>query len=355
MIPAHPSSLAPDSIRQVPDAFESLIQLTPEPDLLMPPTSVVPPPVVNVMGTIVPSTYESPGFIQPPNLVADPSQLITATSQTLVEPPRDVVEPPSQPQPFSPPLSSTVASHVAPQPSPKAAAQPSQIVAQPPSQAATQPSSQVVALPPSQVANLDPRPAPKRSQAQAEMNAPSQPPVTPPLPTNIKSTSGPVPKTLYRVRGPAVLPSRQHSRRSSIDGAPEMVVDVIDQDGEISVDLREFINLDSDDGLSHVSSSQKTLDGVQELLSIPSHPEPSAAATDEDVSQSQVTLARALPQLEVDEGDLPAWMTKKGQWRYVASTAGGAAWENLLNIYMIQERRLEFTEMVSHPPHLPTL
>ena len=61
---------------------------------------------------------------------------------------------------------------------------------------------------------------------------------------------------------------------------------------------------------------------------------------------------RTLPQLNIDMGDLPTWMVKKGQWMYLASTAGGAAWEALLKVYMSQERRLEFTEMVSNLGHL---
>ena len=48
-------------------------------------------------------------------------------------------------------------------------------------------------------------------------------------------------------------------------------------------------------------------------------------------------------------------MVKKGQWRYVASTVGGTLWEKLLEVYMNQERRLEFTEVVSGLVHiLPT-
>ena len=121
-------------------------------------------------------------------------------------------------------------------------------------------------------------------------------------------------------------------------------MNVIDGEEEITVDLREFINL-SDDEASHVSSSQKTADGSQELLSLPPDSEQGVRSM-EDEGQSQIASARNLLQLGVDETDLPTWMVKKGQWRYVASTAGGTAWENLLKIYMIQERRLEFTETV---------
>ena len=124
-----------------------------------------------------------------------------------------------------------------------------------------------------------------------------------------------------------------------------MVVD----DEETTVDLREYINMESDDD-THVSSSQKTSDECRDLSLPPPGPQqqPTEVGTAEgNTSQSELASSRTHPQLDVDEDDFPAWMTKKGQWRYITSTAGGTAWENLLKIYINQERRLEFTEMVS--------
>ena len=124
-----------------------------------------------------------------------------------------------------------------------------------------------------------------------------------------------------------------------------MVVD----DEETTVDLRKYINMESDDD-THVSSSQKTSDECQDLSLPPPGPQqqPTEVGTVEgNTSQSELASSCTHPRLDVDEDDFPAWMTKKGQWRYITSTAGGTAWENLLKIYINQERRLEFTEMVS--------
>jgi hypothetical protein len=134
-----------------------------------------------------------------------------------------------------------------------------------------------------------------------------------------------------------------------------MIIDVIDDEQELTVDLREYIDLESDSDESHVSSSQKTADECRELP--PSHPNSqqqctSVGRTKGTTSQPEFISGRTIPQLNVDEGDLPVWMTKKNQWRYVASTAGGTAWENLLKVYMNQERRLEFMEMVSDLAHI---
>ena len=101
------------------------------------------------------------------------------------------------------------------------------------------------------------------------------------------------------------------------------------------VDLSDYIRLmEESDNETHVSSSQKSVDGCQTPL-----PPPPPATS----------------QLSVDEGDLPTWMVKKGQWKYIASTAGGPAWEKLLKTYMAQERRLEFTDKASNFTSLPYL
>ena len=59
----------------------------------------------------------------------------------------------------------------------------------------------------------------------------------------------------YRVWNTTAMPSGERSRQGSIDGAPEMVID----NEEITVDLCEYINMESDDE-THVSSLQKTSD-----------------------------------------------------------------------------------------------
>jgi len=173
---------------------------------------------------------------------------------------------------------------------------------------------------------------------------------------------GPVPGVPYRVRNTTTVASGGRLRRNLIDGVPEMVVDIIEE--ETPVDLSEYINLDSEDdnndsdsdnnnnNRSHISSSQKTADGCQDL----SPPPPDSrqqhtgvGTTGGNPSQLKVVSSRTLPKLDVNKEDFPAWMTKKGQWKYLTSTAGAAAWEYLLRTYINQERRLKFTKMVSNP------
>jgi len=169
---------------------------------------------------------------------------------------------------------------------------------------------------------------PISSQLSAEVNA---------------TLNDPVPEVRYRVRSPAAIPSEKSSRRNSIDGAPDMMVEdiVIGDEQYVVVDLHDYVSLEGDNE-THVSSSQKTADESQNL----SPPPPDSQQPLAGVGRTGST--RTLPQLDIDKDDLPAWMVKKGQWKYVTSTAGGTAWENLLKIYMEQERRLEFTEMVSN-------
>ena len=165
------------------------------------------------------------------------------------------------------------------------------------------------------------------------------------------TSSGPTPKVPYRTRGTAAIPS-QKPCRNSIDGAPEMVVDVTDEEEGLTVDIRDYISIASDDDdETHVSSSQKSADGFQELLPPPPDSQQVRASVGR-MAENANHSTRTLPQLNVDKEDLPTWMLKKGQWEYVASTAGGAAWQDLLKVYMNQERRLEFTEMVSTPARL---
>ena len=189
----------------------------------------------------------------------------------------------------------------------------------------------------------------------------------PPQLTNAADTTtvDSVPKVQYRVRDSGTTAPKLPSRRSSIDGVPEMVVDphvdsevpsnqdsVDDDAPEVVVDLRDYISMMSDsDEESHVSSSQKSADACWDDLPPPpsSQWRKSGSKRREGVAnRSRPSLTPTHVQLDVDEGDLPTWMVKKAQWNYLASTAGGPTWEKLLNAYMQQERRLGFTETVSN-------
>lgn len=148
------------------------------------------------------------------------------------------------------------------------------------------------------------------------------------------------PKTQYRVRIPANTVSEVPipSRQGSIDGAPEAGLDFLNI-SEISLDAFEadlrvyFKELEESENKTHVSSSQKSQDGCETLT-----PPPSPSSW-----------------LDVDEDSLPTWMVKKGQWKYITSAAGGPAWEKLLKVYMLQERRLGFMEKASTFTSFPHL
>lgn len=178
------------------------------------------------------------------------------------------------------------------------------------------------------------------------------------------TTADPTPNVRYRARKSGTVVPEKPSRRGSIDGAPDVIMDLRatsevpprqdfndDDMQEVVVDLSDYISIASDsDEETHVSSSQKSLDGCQDLL--PPLPPPSSqwrnsSRGEEVIDRPQSVPTRTHAQLGVDEGDLPTWMVKKSQWKYIASTDGGPSWEKLLKVYMEQERRLEFTEMVS--------
>ena len=211
---------------------------------------------------------------------------------------------------------------------------------------------------PSQV-TIDPAQSlPESSEVPAEVVVTQPSSSIPPQLTMAATATAPadaMPGVRYRTRESGTVVSEKASRRGSIDGAPEIIMDLRatstappHQDPndsnmqELVVDLSDYVSLESDDE-THVSSSQKSSDECRDLL--PSLPPPSSQWRNS--SQSQSSPTRTYAQLDVDEGDLPTWMVKKGQWKYIASTAGGPTWEKLLKIYMEQERRLEFTEMVS--------
>jgi hypothetical protein len=258
------------------------------------------------------TTSESPNVAEPIQLVVNPSQLVVNPSQLVVNPSQLVVNPS---QLF------VDSSEVPAEPSrslPESPQVPTEV-------AVMQPGFGVTSIPPQTTMNI--------------------------------AAVDPAPKVQYRVRNPATTVPGTPSRRGSIDGAPEMLVDPhvsseipshqasVDNDTpEVVVDLSDYIN-DSDEE-SHVSSSQKTSDGCQELP--PPPPPPSSQRQQEEAMNQPSGPTRTYPQLNVEEGDLPIWMVKKGQWKYLASTAGGPTWERLLKVYMLQERRLEFREMVSN-------
>ena len=277
-----------------------------------------------VQAAAIPLVFQAPTSNSPS--IGEQSHLVASPSQLTVEPPQLTVDPPQ---------SHLVASQphlVASQPH-LVASQP-QLIIEPPQITVDSSQSAIKhSTAPGEVVLMDIQPdssvTPMSSQTLTEVDA------TPHAPT---------PRAPYRVRSPKTINPGKPSRRDSIDGAPEIVVDVVDNQREIVVDLREYINLEIDDGISHVSSSQKTADQCRELSPPPPDPQSHASTT----TQPRFASTRTLPQLDIDSEDLPAWMTKKGQWKYVASAAGGAAWENLLRVYMNQERRLEFSETVSN-------
>ena len=101
---------------------------------------------------------------------------------------------------------------------------------------------------------------PKVSTEVVSMN--TQPDsVVPPIPSQLltkaanATSSSQMPGVPYRARNTTAMPSGVCSWWGLIDGVPEMVVD----DKETTVDLREYINMESDND-THVSSSQKTSD-----------------------------------------------------------------------------------------------
>jgi len=213
----------------------------------------------------------------------------------------------------------------------------------------------------SEVANNPSQPLLGSSQVPAEIVVTrSDPGVTPTPPQLASNVTSSAPKVRYRTRAPTTTVSRLPVplRRNSIDGAPPMDLDLhenaaedsADNDAsEIVVDLRKYVGMiEDDDNETHVSSSQKSDDECWTL----EHPQPPPSSRQrsssslEEGGQPQHPSTYAQP--VVDNEDLPTWMTKKGQWRYIASTAGGPAWNKLLDVYIQQERRLEFTEMVSH-------
>ena len=313
---------------------------------------VVAPRVVQDSDTIEPSQLVMGPFnsvVEPSQTIIEPSQSAVEPSQPVVKSSQSIVEPSQSVVTSSQVVASSQVGAGPPQvvgPS-QVVAEPSQVVVEPPrvvvgsSQVAIKPSPSSVPESP----NVSIGVAPMDTQPDSTVTiTPSQPPTKL---FNITSSSA-TPKVPYRVRDPATKPSGKSSRRGSIEGAPEVIIDLIDD--EETVDLSDYINMEFGDNESQVSSSQKTADCCRELTPPPSDSQQrhaSVGGTGGSTSQTEFASGRTRPQLNVDEGDLPSWMTKKGQWKYVASTAGGTAWENLLKIYMDQERRLEFTEIVS--------
>ena len=182
-------------------------------------------------------------------------------------------------------------------------------------------------------------------------------PTSPRSAANAPPVAAAKPMTRYRVRGSVSATSHRDSIDRAqeialilpvINGAPLHEGSVDDDTSETIVDLSDFVSVPSDtDEESHVSSSQKTLDGCHDLSPPPSsqrHLSISDGEADSDQSRS------SSPDVEtpyVDPADLPSWMTGEDRWKFLTSTRGGPAWERLLEVYIQQERRLEFREMVS--------
>ena len=228
--------------------------------------------------------------------------------------------------------------------------------------------AQLTTNPPQSVADPPLRNATESSQSRAvseslDMATQSGVPITPTFPQSAtyapptaaaKSVQG------YRARDPVSVPP---SHRGSIDGAPEIGLglpvitgvplhqdSVVDDTSEAIVDLSDFISVSGDtDEESHVSSSQKTSDGCRDLSPPPSSQwRRSTSRRELDSGRSRSPSVPAeIPYF--DPADLPSWMTKDRQWSHIASTRGGPAWERLLELYMQQERRLEFRQIVSFP------
>ena len=363
--PSQPPSLqahSPVSV-QSPDTSE-VSQGIPTPALI-PPVPVTPSqPVANLSqaaansSVAANSTQPSVGL---PQRTINPSQLL-APPQVAVEPSRSTPEPPKTP-------SEATATRPAsgPAPIPPQAVTPSQLVANPSQTPAN--SSQVAANPSQPLASPQVAVEPSRSilkppmistEAIAIQPASGLAPITPQVITNAAdvTTTPPAPGAQYRARVKETTASSRSSRRDSIDGAPTIAdfeipshQDSSDDDTpEVIVDLSEYLNITSDteDG-SHVSSSQKSSDGCQGLLSLPPSSQwrhSSSGREEETASCSQSPPAQDNPLLDTE--DLPSWMTKKGQWKYVVSTAGGPDWKKLLEVYLEQERRLEFRDMVGN-------
>ena len=295
-----------DSLTNTPNVDEDMALLTTETGV----HQAVAPQVAQEPHVV---TSGNPDTIAPSELVVNQSQSTLEDSQSVAKPSQSVVKP-SQ-----------------------SIAEPSQVAE--PSQSVPKCSTVSVEVVPMDKAKSTNNPVPLQ-----------------PLTKVVGATSSELtPKVSYRVRDPAAMSSGKPSRQGSIDGAPEMAVDAIDVDQEMTVDLSDYINIELDDNTSDVSSSQKTADGGEELLPPPPDSQQRHTSIGTTEGESESASSRTYPQLDIDEGDLPAWMVKKGQWRYVASTAGGLAWENLLKVYMNQERRLEFTEMVRSSPRLSYL
>ena len=171
-----------------------------------------------------------------------------------------------------------------------------------------------------------------------------------PIPSQSSMVAVNVLKVSYWVKSSTNATSGTCSRQGSIEGAPGMVFDlrenfntqnlINDNEPEVTriVDLRDYINMENDsEDETHVSSSQKSDDGCHKLSPPPQQQHSDIEVADEVKNRSQSAPTRTRPQVDVDEEDLPGWMLKHGQWRYILSTTGGPTWENLLRLYMQQE------------------
>ena len=212
-----------------------------------------------------------------------------------------------------------------------------------------------------------PQPPRIPTEAMATQSGPGAAPIPPQLAAGAThaTTIISAPQVRYRARDPEAASSTASLYWGSIDGAPEIIVSlhansrishpdsIIDGTPEVVVDLSDYVDMASDTKEeSHVSSSQKTSDGCLYPLSPPpsSQWRHSGSGKGEDISSRSQSPTNNHALLDIE--DLPSWLTKKSQWKYVASTTGGPTWERLLEVYMQQERRLEFTDRVCGSPRV---
>lgn len=209
---------------------------------------------------------------------------------------------------------------------------------------------------PSQLLSTTSQASPEVAIGQPDHLVTSTPPSISTSTTNTTSTNL-EPKISYRARGLVTTASRATSRRDSLDGAPEVGINLDPapqlplhqdptDDSEVSVDLRDYIT--GSDEETDISSEQSS-DGFNGHLS----PPPSSQWRHRMSNQAQPTSSRTYPQLSVDRDNIGPWLQVNSRWEYISLTAGGPAWEELLGLYLKQERKLEWEEKVSDSSQLP--
>lgn len=174
------------------------------------------------------------------------------------------------------------------------------------------------------------------------------------------AVTNPGPTAAYRARHPTATASGVSSRQNSIDGVPDIAIDLppaprassprgstntseVADHSEVIVDLRDYLSMIDSDEETHVSSSEKTLDGCRDVVSPPPSSQWRHQQAKRSANQSRSPSISPQP-----EPRLPPWMHEMDKWEYVSSTAGGSVWKELLNVYLLQEERLLWKESVSN-------